>query len=49
MLFRSDRSYLVNLDQLEHFDNHKRELYFNNGSVAYASIRKSWELIKILK
>lgn len=49
MLFRCDRSFLVNLDQLEYFDNNRRELFFKNGSVVSASIRKSWKLLKILK
>ncbi|MCO6543805.1 MAG: response regulator transcription factor [Lactobacillus sp.] len=49
MLFRSDKSYLINLDLLDHFDNQKREIHFINGSIAYASIRKARELVKILK
>ncbi|BDR57739.1 DNA-binding response regulator [Xylocopilactobacillus apicola] len=49
MFFRCDKSYLVNLDMLESFDNSKRELYFRDGSTAYASFRKARELAKILK
>ncbi|MCT6812157.1 MAG: response regulator transcription factor [Lactobacillus helsingborgensis] len=49
MLFRSDKSYLVNLDLLDHFDNQKREIHFINDSVAYASVRKARELVKLLK
>ncbi|BDR57072.1 DNA-binding response regulator [Xylocopilactobacillus apis] len=49
MLYRCDKSYLVNLDLLESFDNSNRELHFRGGSVAYASFRKARELAKILK
>ncbi|BDR56701.1 response regulator transcription factor [Xylocopilactobacillus apis] len=49
MLFRCDKSYLVNLDLMESFDSHSRELRFVEGSVAYASIRKARELAQLLK
>lgn len=49
MLFRSDKSYLVNLDLLDHFDNQKREIHFINNSIAYVSVRKARKLVKLLK
>lgn len=49
VLYRSDKSYLVNLDLLDHFDNQTREIHFIDGSIAYASYRKARELTKMLK
>ncbi|BDR59496.1 response regulator transcription factor [Xylocopilactobacillus apicola] len=48
-LFRCDKSFLVNLDLLESFDSGSRELIFVDGSKAYASIRKSRELVRMMK
>lgn len=49
MLYRCDKSYLVNLDLIESFDNTKREIYFRDGSVAQVSFRKARELAKLFK
>lgn len=49
MLFRCDKSYLVNLDLIESFDNRKRELHFRDGSIASVSFRKARELAKMFK
>lgn len=48
-LFRCDKSYLVNLDQMQSFDAHNRILTFNDASQCKVSFRKSIELRKVLR
>ncbi|WP_099974420.1 LytTR family transcriptional regulator DNA-binding domain-containing protein [Lactobacillus terrae] len=47
-LFRTDRSYLVNLDNIESFDIDEKKLFFDNGMEANVSVRKAKELSKNL-
>lgn len=49
MLFRSDRSFLINLDNITQYDQKKHLIIFSNKSTAEISFRKSRELSKILK
>lgn len=49
MLFRSDKSYLVNLNLLKHFDGHDRKIHFINGAEAHVSFRKVHEIVKLLR
>lgn len=48
-LFRCDKSYLVNLDNLESYDAHRRVLKFKNNVECKVSFRKARELKKLLK
>lgn len=48
-LFRSDKSYLVNLQQPCKYDNKTKQLKFQDGSSAYVSLRRARELIKYLR
>lgn len=48
-LFRCDKSYLVNLDQMKKFDARARILTFNDDSECKVSYRKAIELKRILK
>ncbi|EOR85201.1 LytTR family transcriptional regulator DNA-binding domain-containing protein [Latilactobacillus sakei] len=49
MLFRCDKSYLVNLSNIANYDSKTRSLSFIDGSEAKVSFRKSRELVAKLK
>lgn len=49
LLFRSDRSYLINIDNISQYNVKEHYITFVNGSKAEISFRKSRELSKILK
>lgn len=48
-LFRCDKSYLVNLDQMQSYDAHEHLITFNDNSQCKVSFRKGIELKKMLK
>lgn len=48
-LFRCDRSFLVNLENITSFDTNKKELSFVDGSTCKVSFRKAKELTEKLK
>ncbi|MFC6324100.1 response regulator transcription factor [Companilactobacillus baiquanensis] len=48
-LFRCDRSFLVNLENISSFDTSKKELLFVDGSTCKVSFRKTKELTEKLK
>ncbi|MFD1419217.1 response regulator transcription factor [Companilactobacillus keshanensis] len=48
-LFRCDRSYLVNLENINSFDSSKKELSFIDGSTCKVSFRKTKELTEKIK
>lgn len=47
-LFRCNRSYLVNLDNVSSYDSKTRELFFVDESSCEVSFRKNKELIKLM-
>ncbi|UQS81672.1 DNA-binding response regulator [Bombilactobacillus folatiphilus] len=47
--FRTDKSYLVNLEQSCNYDNKEKVLRFEDGSFAYVSVRRAHDLMKYFR